>query len=227
MKHTGSIRHIPKQISVCAVFFAVVLTVTSCAGSGVPAFSAEGTIVFVDGEVLIDGEAAGTGAAVSPSSLISTGDTSSVEITFGSANIVRIGANASVRLDLKADATGEITVNRGWLSAVFEGLQDFGNRDAIRFRTSLMQAGVRGTSFCTWVDPDTETYFCVCNGEIGFDAHDHDPFSIEASHHRAVRFTADGDDILITDAPMWEHTDTDLERLAAKIGETIDWTSAK
>ena len=86
-------------------------------------------------------------------------------------------------------------------------------------------AGVRGTCFFVKVEDDNSTYVCCCNGSLHLEGVVGE-FSknIAGSHHREVRVTRAGGETEVSSAPLLYHTDEDVEAIAAKIGETIDWT---
>ena len=86
-------------------------------------------------------------------------------------------------------------------------------------------AGVRGTCFLVKVEDDNNTYICCCNGAIHLEgAGGEFTRNLAAPHHREVRITRSGTGLSMTAAPMLYHTDEDVEAIAARIGEKIDWT---
>jgi hypothetical protein len=92
-------------------------------------------------------------------------------------------------------------------------------------KTSTTAAGVRGTCFLVKVEDDNNTYICCCNGAIRLEG-DGGQFSqnLAAPHHREVRVTRSDTGLSLNAAPLLYHTDGDVEAIAARIGETIDWT---
>src|SRR6266403_1755183 len=58
-----------------------------------------GLIVYLDGEVTVNGNPADTGDRLSGQSVIRTGKKSIVEIVFGDQNIFRLGADTVLKVD--------------------------------------------------------------------------------------------------------------------------------
>jgi hypothetical protein len=83
--------------------------------------------------------------------------------------------------------------------------------------------GVRGTSFCVWVDAES-TYVCACNGEVRtIDAKGNHEETLAAAHHVARLFAAKGSTLTVEAVGMLHHTDESVEAVASRIGYTIDW----
>ena len=97
----------------------------------------------------------------------------------------------------------------------------------LRFRitTSNAVAGVRGTCFFVKVEDDDNTFICCCNGTLHLEGTG-GAFTAEpaGSHHEELRVTRSQRGISVAAAPLLYHTDADVEAIAARIGETIDWT---
>lgn len=84
---------------------------------------------------------------------------------------------------------------------------------------------MRGTCFLVGIEDDNNTYICCCNGAIRL-VETGGEFSqnVASPHHREIRVTRSASGISVGAAPMLYHTDADVEAIAARIGETIDWT---
>ena len=86
-------------------------------------------------------------------------------------------------------------------------------------------AGVRGTCFLVKVEDDNNTYICCCNGSIHLEGTAGEfTRNLAAPHHREVRVTKSATGLSMAAAPMLYHSDADVEAIAARIGEKIDWT---
>lgn len=205
-----------------SIFFA------SCQGrSAASGGKTSASIVYLEGRVTQDGKDLVLGDAIADGSLIQTDPDGLAEIVFEGKNALRIGPSASLRVHL-SDLEKSVDVERGKVTAVLRKLNKLsgGKMDV---RTPSLVAGIRGTSFCVWVSgTEEETYFCTCNGKIEFTPGGTDQSIIEeASHHEALVFTGSGDNVSYIPAPPDRdprHSDKDLETLAARIGETMDWT---
>jgi hypothetical protein len=176
----------------------------------------------------MDGTPVELGAAISDGSLLKTDADGRAEIVFAEKNIIRIGPSASLRIRF-AGLERSLEIEKGTVTAVLRKL-DKAAGGQMKVTTPSLVAGVRGTSFCAWVSGTSdETYFCTCNGKIEFVPGGTGKGIIEeASHHEALVFTGVGEAVTVT-VPGPEvnhrHTDADLETLAARIGEKMDWTT--
>ena len=91
--------------------------------------------------------------------------------------------------------------------------------------SSTAVAGVRGTCFFIAVEDDNHTYICACNGLIHLEgAGGAFTQNLASSHHAELRVTRSDSGISVNAAPLEYHNDGDVEAIAARIGETIDWT---
>jgi hypothetical protein len=182
-----------------------------------------GTVVFFEGAVLINGAAAEIGEALGAVTLVETGPGASCEIVFDKKNAVRVSQNAEASLDFSG-IVKEVTLKKGGLTSVLRKLGKVAGKDTFRVLTATAVAGVRGTSFCAWVDENT-TYVCACNGTVRtIDAKGSNEQLLSAAHHTAREYTRNGEAIGLTQAGVEHHSDASVESLAARIGEKLDWT---
>ena len=97
-------------------------------------------------------------------------------------------------------------------------------RPRYKIATSVAVAGVRGTAFFVKAEDSTNTYVCVCNGEIELtNTTDSNKIIIAEKHHQAVRFTRKKEKTILSPAEMLYHSDSGMEKLASEIDEKIDW----
>jgi hypothetical protein len=181
----------------------------------------------MEGTLTMDGAPLKIGSAITDGSLLQTGADSLAEIVFADKNILRIGPSASLTFRLQG-LERSMDIQKGTVTAVLRKL-DKAAGGRMKIRTPSLVAGVRGTSFCVWVNGAApETYFCTCNGRIEFVPGGTEKSIIEeASHHEALDFTGTGTDVKVSEPgpdANRRHTDADLESLAARIGEKMDWT---
>ena len=182
-------------------------------------------LVYAEGQVTMNGEAIDIGTDIPDNAIIKTGKDALAEIAFKSKNIIRIGDDTTVQVTLNGLAR-KIDLKVGSVTAVLHRLDKLAG-GGLELKTPLANGGVRGTSFCTWVDPSGKTYFCSCNGSVAMtDANNANPFEQSGAHHNGVWFNKDATGAIKTKAAGVEfHSDKDLETLAARIGDTMDWTS--
>jgi hypothetical protein len=197
------------------------ILLVSCAG-----FSADkASVIYVEGDVTLNGSPATIGDSVQAGALVTTGPDSVCQIVFNTKNIIHVAQGTVLRFDPKALSRGA-TLQKGAIALVLRNLQAIqGNELRFGVRTSTAVAGVRGTCFFIAIEDENNTYICSCNGAIHIEG-DGGQFTqnIAAPHHREVRVTRTGTAISVNAAPILYHTDEDVEGAAAKIGETVDWT---
>jgi hypothetical protein len=173
----------------------------------------------------MDGSPASVGDEVLPGAVLATGKDSLCQVVFNVKNIVHMEAETTLRFDQAALSRGA-TLQKGAVAMV---LRNLGAKSAneLRFsiRTSTATAGVRGTCFFVRVEDENNTYICACNGALHLEG-DAGQFTqnLASSHHREVRVTRSSTGVSLTAAPMLYHTDADVESVAARISESIDWT---
>ena len=181
-------------------------------------------LIYAEGLVTMNGEAIDIGATIPDNALIKTGKGALAEIAFKTKNIVRIGENSIVTLSLSSLAR-KVDLKQGGFTAVLHRL-DKSAGGGLSLKTPLASGGVRGTSFCTWVGVDGKTYFCSCNGTVSLqDTASGNPFDQAGKHHNGIWFAKTDKGIVTKAAGIEFHSDKDLESLAARIGDTMDWTS--
>jgi ferric-dicitrate binding protein FerR (iron transport regulator) len=191
--------------------------------SNVSASPTRGKIVYLEGEVKIDGSAAVIGQQLGAKARIETGPNASCEIVFDEKNALRVSQNAVASLDFSG-IVKEVSLKKGGLSSVLRKLGQVAGQDSFRVVSDTAVAAVRGTCFCVWVD-EKSTYVCACNGSVRtIDAKGSNELMISAAHHDARNYVKDGSAIHIAVAGIEHHSDASMESLAARIGEKIDWT---
>ena len=181
-------------------------------------------VVFLEGEVLIDGKEPELGDKLGTSFVVQTGRGARCDIVFNSGSALSVGQNALADFDFSSQVAN-VRVERGGLSSVLKKLAQISGSDAFTVQTATAVAGVRGTSFCVWVD-ESSSYICACNGVLNVaDATGGNAERIEAAHHSARYFSNIGDAINKETAGMRHHTDELLQSVASRIAYTIDWTT--
>jgi hypothetical protein len=203
-----------------AASIALVLGAAPLAVEAAPASRA--TVVFLEGDVRINGATAEIGQALGAVALVETGEGATCEIVFDKKNAVRVSQNAEASLDFSG-IVKEVKLKKGGLTSVLRKLGKVAGKDTFRVTTATAVAAVRGTSFCIWAGDDS-TYVCACNGTVRtIDAKGSNEQVLSAAHHTAREYTRNGEAIDLTQAGIEHHSDASVESLAARIGEKLDW----
>jgi hypothetical protein len=202
-----------------AAFIFAVAAATAAFAAG-PA--ARGIVVYFEGQVLVNGTGAELGQEVGPAVRVETGPASFCEIVFDEKNAIRVTQNSEAILDLSG-VQKRVDLRRGGVTSVLRKLKKVAFKDSYVVATSTAVAAVRGTSFCVWADSES-TYVCACNGSVRtVDAKGSNAKTLTASHHTARTYARKGSAIEPSIAGLEHHADADLESLAARIGESVDW----
>ena len=148
---------------------------------------------------------------------------SSCDIIINDKNILRLTPNTKLVLKI-SDRESILQLEKGWLAGVTRKV--FSKEGKYIIETPTVTAAVRGTSFCIKVENENSTYFCTCNGSIELTGKSSSKAeTVTAAHHAARKFSIDKSGALIEDnnPGLLYHTDSGVEEMAKKIGETIDW----
>jgi hypothetical protein len=182
-----------------------------------------GVVEYLEGVVTVNGSTADFGTPVHSGSIVETGEGSYCEVVFADKNIFRVQESTIAEIKLAA-GDSEIKVEKGGVAALFSKLDALTGDDYFEVRTGITTAGVRGTAFFIKViDPDT-TYICICNGELDVsEPSGRNSAKISSGHHKAFYYRGADGKIEVSSAPMIFHTDEDMELLADRINEKINW----
>lgn len=106
-------------------------------------------------------------ASLQVNDIVTTGDESECEITFGTYSLLRLGPNSSIRIERKEET------KQGVFHRIFASLGEIvtkvvalGKDDEYEMRTDAAQAFIRGTTFKTNIDADGNSAFSVFEGKI-------------------------------------------------------------
>ena len=195
--------------------------------SGAASFAADrASIIYTEGDVTMNGSPASVGDDVLPGATLRTAPGAVCQVVFNRKNIVHMAGGTVLTFDPKVLSQGA-TLQKGAIAMVLRNLAGTTNPGELRFRikTSNAVAGVRGTCFFVNVEDDNNTFICCCNGVLHLEDAGGDTLqNLAGSHHQEVRVTRTDKGVSAAPAPMLYHTDADVEAIAARIGETIDWT---
>jgi hypothetical protein len=201
-----------------------VLIATAAAGAAW-AQAAKPSIAYLEGTVTIDGAPAAIGDPVPLGSTVVTGAQSLCEIRWNVKNIVRLSAATTFVFNPGNLQVGS-ELRTGAIALILRNVAALGAGPGFVVRTSNAVAGVRGTSFFINAVDASTTYVCTCNGSLHIeDAAGASARDVVAAHHKGYLFTTGASGVTLADAGLLYHTDADMEKLAAKIGVAIDWTT--
>jgi hypothetical protein len=193
--------------------------------SGV-AFSADkASIIYLEGDVTLNGAPASVGDAVKAGDTLQTAADALCEIVFNARNIIHMAAGTGLTFDPGQLSRGA-TLQKGAIAMVLRNLAVLqGSKVRFSITTSTAVAGVRGTCFFVKVEDTNNTFICCCNGAIHLEGGGGE-FSqnLTSPHHEEIRITRSPTGLSVGAAPMLYHTDGDVEAIAARIGESVDWT---
>jgi hypothetical protein len=186
--------------------------------------TARSSVVYLEGQVAIDGRPAAIGDTVPLGATIATAAQSLCEIEFNAKNVVRLGEDTTLVFNPGNLQQGS-ELKKGTLALVLRNISTVASAARFTVRTPSAVAGVRGTTFFINALDANTTYVCSCNGSVhvedlaGGSAHD-----MVSAHHKAYLFTSSASGVNVADSTLLYHSDADMEKLAADIGVNIDWT---
>jgi len=180
----------------------------------------KGNVEYLEGEVFINGAIAHFGSVVSDNDIIKTGKNSYCDIVFNKGNIFKLEPNTLIEIKWNEN---QINIKKGAMGSVFSRLHALlPQGKLLSLNTPSASAGVRGTSFYIRVEDEKNTYICTCNGSLKLSSGS-ESFQDTTRHHKAYRFTMEGNDTKISSAGLLYHNDESMNELAQKIGFTIPW----
>ena len=180
---------------------------------------AAGRMVQLQGDVMRNGARLGGQDSVAAGDRIETGPGSVAEFTVGdSAFLVR----ENTRLELQGDTPAAVRVLRLLSGAVASVWSRGSDRQVV---TPTMTAGIRGTGVYAEVQAarDFRSYFCNCYGTVDLAA-GADRVLSESSYHQS--FWAEAAPVngrTLVPAEAINHTDEEMEMLAALVQERTAW----
>lgn len=180
------------------------------------------SIFELKGKVLVNGQPADINTQISPNDLIETGPRSHVIfIVNKDAFILRDKS----RLRLESDGDGILIESLRLLTGKL--LSVMASRDRkrnLKFFSSTATIGIRGTGIYI-ESQDNQSYVCTCYGqaELVANADNSATELITTKHHDAPRFIyrKGSADSLIVKAPVFNHTDAELQLIEALVGREV------
>ncbi|HOT46576.1 MAG TPA: FecR family protein [Spirochaetota bacterium] len=205
------------------------LAVPSCK-QFMPGKNTDGKVKFIVGEVTLNGKKTILGDTVRFGDTIETGKDSTCEIIIADKNLMMLAPETRL-LYRVTTRESNLELSRGAFGAIIR------NRDAtgdIIIKMPTVTASIRGTIFYIAVEGRDRTYACTCNGRMRYHpdretlskpaAGESEEKIVAACHHEAYYYSREKGAIKIEKAGLKYHGDEAMNKAAAAIGETIDWT---
>jgi len=194
-----------------------------------PGTNTEGTIKFMVGDVTVNGKNTAAGETVRFDDVIETGENSVCHVLIGQRNLLALAPKT--RLLYRVTTRGSsLELSRGGLGALIRNRDYTGDMSV---RTNTVTASVRGTIFYIAAESDAKTYTCVCNGRMHFKPETGKLLSkgadggeklVSAKHHAGRYHIKERGAVKTEPAGLLYHTDEGVEKMAASIGEKVNWT---
>jgi ferric-dicitrate binding protein FerR (iron transport regulator) len=180
-------------------------------------------VAFVQGVVTVNGSSVEPGDEIGRTFTVQTEQGARLDIIFDEQNALSVNQNALAYIDLTSVAP-QVRIDRGGFTSVLRKLEKLAGRDSFNISTGQAVLGVRGTSFCVWVDA-ASTYVCACNGVVHtVDAKGNNEETLASAHHMARLYSSLNGAISVEAAGLLHHDDESVQSVASRIGYTIDWT---
>ncbi len=216
------------------LILASVIVFTGSCKQFIPGKNTDGEIKFLVGTVTLNGKPAVFGNAVRFGDIIETGEQSSCEIIVAGKNLLALFPNTRL-LYRVTTRESNLELSKGGMGALLR------NRDAtgdVIIKTSTVTAAIRGTIFYIGAESTDRIYACTCNGRIRYKPElgsgvftkpgkEAGEKLVAACHHEAYYFIREKGAIRVEKAGLKYHSDEAMNKEAAMIGETIDWTKVE
>ncbi len=140
------------------------------------------------GYIFINNKKANLNDNIKVGDVIKTASYSYVIIKFSNGSVIRINPNSKLKIDkleTKKDNTFKLHIMLGSM------LSHFSKKGKYRINTKTATVGVRGTTFFTKVENETQTTICACHGNIDFSDTTHEKL-IKSDHHQVFSLNKQG-----------------------------------
>lgn len=177
-------------------------------------------IVELRGDVLLNGQPLRPTDFIQTGDSLQTGPDSHVVFVIGNASFqVRPGSRLTVERGATLNTVSVLRLLTGGVASVF------GRGSNRQIVTPTLTAGIRGTGVYTEVLPDQgyRSYFCNCYGTVDVEAGGERVASRSDYHQSFWGEAQPRNGRLLTPAPAINHTDEELEFLAALVDQRTAW----
>jgi hypothetical protein len=179
-----------------------------------------GNIVDLQGDALVNGQKVDRRYTVQTGDSVQTGPGSNLVFVIGGASfMVRQNSRLTVERGNSLFSVSVLRLLTGAVASVW------GKGKARQIVTPTLTAGIRGTGVYTEVFPeqDYRSYFCNCYGQVDLDAGDSRVQSKAVYHQSFWGEPAPKNGTQLTPAKAINHTDEEMEYLAALAGQKTAW----
>jgi hypothetical protein len=196
---------------------------TAMGGFGAAQAQQRGNVVDLQGDALLNGERLRRDQFVQSGDRLQTGPGSSLAFVVGNAAF-HVRENSSIAVERGATIS-TVSVLRLITGAVVSVWGRGGNR---RIITPTLTAGIRGTGVYTEVFPqqDNRSYFCNCYGTVEMSAGGDQALSQSEYHQSFWGEVQPKNGRMLTPAAAINHTDEEVEYVAALIDQRTSWQIA-
>lgn len=197
---------------------------TAMGGYGAAIAQQRGNVVALQGDALVNGQRLRPGAVIQTGDSIETGPGSNLVFAMGNAAFqVRENSRMTVERGATLNAVSLLRLLTGAVVSVW------GRGNTRQIQTPTLTAGIRGTGVYTEVFPQQNyrSYFCNCYGTVELNS-GKDQVTSRAEYHQS--FWAEPEPKngrLLTPARAINHTDEEVEALAALMGQQTAWQIAR
>lgn len=196
---------------------------TAMGGYGAAVAQQRGNVVTLQGDAMLNGQPLRSGATIQTGDSIETGPGSSLVFVMGnSAFQVRENSRIAVERGATLSAVSLLRMLTGAVVSVW------GRGSTRQIQTPTLTAGIRGTGVYTEVFPQQNhrSYFCNCYGTVELSS-GRDRVTSQAQYHQSFWAEAEPKNgRLLTPARAINHTDEEVEALAALMGQQTAWQIA-
>ncbi len=178
------------------------------------------SIFTLKGEVMVNGQPATMDTRIRAGDTVRTGDRSEIVFAVGGDSFLLHG-NGEMEISGVDFLIGNLRILSGRLLSVF-ARRDTGQRLAMSALTATI--GIRGTGVYLEVEPEL-TYVCTCYGQVALSANQDpdDNEMIATTNHDQPRYISNQPTkgSRIRQAPVKNHTNTELQLLEAIVGRQV------
>jgi hypothetical protein len=191
---------------------------TAMGGYGAAVAQQRGNVVDLRGDALLNGQPLRPGQFIQTGDDVQTGPDGYLVFAMGNSSFL-VRQNSRLRLERGA-TLGTVSVLRLLTGAIVSVWKRGDNRQVV---TPTLTAGIRGTGVYTEVGEDGRSYFCNCYGTVELSAGRERTVSRSDYHQSFWAEVQPREGRMITPAGAINHTDEEVEMVAALIDQPTRW----
>jgi hypothetical protein len=202
-------------------FIAAATAWTATGGFAAAQAQQRSNIVELRGDALLNGQRLAAEQTIQTGDQLETGPGAHLVFVIGNASFqVRQNSHLTVERGLTLNAVSMLRLITGAVASVW------GRGETRRIVLPTLTAGIRGTGTYAEVFPADRSYFCNCYGTVEMAASG-DRMLSQSEYHQSFWGEVDPKNgHYLTPARAINHTDEEIERLAALIGQRTAWQIA-